>query len=229
MASVQILRKQKSETLRLADRRRQKENPLLEWVIGLIVLIVIGMLSSDEKKSPKKKTKAKTVAVKDFIEAGKVYTVEEAKAEIRRFVEAQGDSKSYRWVESAEELSEAFPRLLATLREVYEEDLAERIKEYDESRAGHEQKIQVLLSDPELDDEDKQENADFFREDMADEAKAAQELKKWYEKQTSSLDENPTPTLKKVLALLKKEHREDNPPPDYAADHWDEFLKEPPF
>ena len=201
----------------------------MEWVIGLIALFAIGSLLGGGKKSRKKKARAKAIAVKDFIKPGRAYTIDEAKEVIRQFVEAQGDSKGYRWVESAEELSEAFPRLLATLREVYEEDLAERIKEYDESRAGHEQKIQVLLSDPELDDEDKQENADFFREDMADEAKAAQELKKWYEKQTSSLDENPTPTLKKVLALLKKEHREDNPPPDYAADHWDEFLKEPPF
>ena len=204
--------------------------PSLEWVIGLLILLAIGALQGDGKKSRKSKAraKAKTVAVKDFIEAGRAYSIEEAKEVIRQFVEEQGDSKGHRWVSSAKEVSESFPRLLAKLKQVYEDDLAERIKEYDQSQAEYEQLIQAVLSDPELDDEDKQYDANFHREDMADEAKEAQRLKKWYEKEISPLDANPTPILKKVLALLKREHREDNPPPD-LADYWDDFEKEPPF
>ena len=204
--------------------------PNLEWVIGLLILLAIGALSGDGKKSLKKKArgKAKTIAVKDFIEPGREYAIDEAKEVIRQFVEALGDSKGYRWVNSAKEVSESFPRLLAKLKQVYEDDLAERIKDYDQSQAEYEQLIQAVLSDPELDDEEKQHDAKYHREDMADEAKEAQKLKKWYEKQISPLDENPTPILKKVLALLKREHREDNPPPDLAG-NWDEFEKEPPL
>ena len=201
----------------------------MEWVIGLIVLIVIGMLSSDEKKSPKKKTKAKTVAVKDFIEAGKVYTVEEAKAEIRRFVEAQGDSKSYRWVESAEELSESLPRLLGRLKTQYVAELTEIEQSFEGERAHTDRQIQAVKSQPDLDEYDKNEDIAALLDSHTYEEKEYQRLRKWCEKQISSLEENPTPILKRVLALLKKEHREDNPPPDYAADHWDEFLKEPPY
>lgn len=201
----------------------------MEWVIAIVALFAISLLTGGEKTLGKRTAVAKAIAVKDFIEAGRVYTVEEAEEVIRRFVEALGDSKGYRWVERADELSQSFPRLLTNLKETYEADAEEQAKEIDQSRAHYEQVIQAALSDPKLDDEDRKSEACFAYENLEDEVKEAQKLINWYEKQVSSLDENPTPVLKKVLTLLKREHREDNPPPDFAVDHWDEFLKEPPY
>lgn len=46
----------------------------------------------------------------------------------------------------------------------------------------------------------------------------------------AAIEENPRPTLKKILGLIKKEHLDDNAILDLDDDHFFQYIvKEPPF
>ena len=200
------------------------------WVIGLVALCLFFSLTGGKNKPRKKKSRTQAVAIKDFIEAGKAYSVDEGKEVIRQFVVAMGDTEDEPWVSSADEIAESFPRLVERLKEEY----FSRLRAFDEAlkaeRAHMEKQIASIRAQTDLDEYEKNEDVAACLEALRSEEKNYNRLIKWCEKQIKALDDNPTPVLRKALAFLKKERAENG----YAFNldesfNVDGFLKEPPL
>jgi hypothetical protein len=152
----------------------------MEWVVGIVIIFgVLYFIGSIGGSSSTKKSKV--ITVKGFIEEGKVYTEQEAIETIANFLEALGH-------DNYEESSKQFPHLIRRLKKNYSEE----IKTYKKGIEGHEEHFDKQTFD---DEEDRKE----FRKDTDLEVKQCEKCVRWFEKQITSLDENPTLVMKKVM------------------------------
>lgn len=202
----------------------------MEWILVIILLLVCFcfMFLGEETTSSKKQSRS--VAVKNFIDNEKTYTLQESVQTIYDFIIALGDTDEYQHSAHAEEVALSFPKLLTKLKNEYRAELEGCEKEIVKINEHWQKAIDETQADPELDREDKKEEIAGIKADLKEELKSPKKTIKWCEKQISAIEENPRPILKKILGLIKKEHLDDNPILDLDDDHFfQDIVKEPPF
>ena len=201
----------------------------MEWIAVIVLLLVCVCFMFFGKETTSKKQTG-SVAIKNFIDNEKTYTLQESVQTIHDFIIALGDTNEYRHSDYAEEVAKSFPKLLTKLKNEYKAELEKCEKEIAEINEHWQKAIDETQADPELDKEDKKEEIAGIKADLKEELKSPNKTIKWCEKQITAIEENPRPILKKILGLIKKDHLDDNPISDLDDNHFfQEIVKEPPF
>lgn len=168
------------------------------WATGIALLIVGYFFPNANSKSKKK---SKTVTAKSFIEEGKIYSEQEAVDTLTEFFKALGFN-------DYKESAELFPSLLRNLKQTYKE----KKRYWEKEKISHKEyytkeveKLERLLAEEEEEEEVYKEDIKTIKEDMELEIKKCQKCINWYDKQMSSLEDDLSPVMKKIMNESKRE------------------------
>lgn len=196
----------------------------MEWIIGITVVCVVLYFMSrggSEKRS---------ADIADFIDEGRTYTQEEAVQTIERFLFALGDTEGRGYSTYRKEISRTFPRLVKALQKEYRNGLKEYKSEIADIKAFCKKDIDRVMADSNLDPEEKEEEIAELKEDCEEELKDFEKGVAWYENQISTLENNPKQVLKKILSLIKSDHKQGLPANELDDTHYlYDLIKEVPY